>query len=151
MLGKTYTFSQAELNGRGDLAKGADKLDVRAIELAFEKHLQQSSGGKLNLNSALPMTKGLSLLTGQKALYRDNYKFTDRDIKAFNNATGTIVSHYGKTKLKIGNTVLYGNHGYSVVGSDASRVYVVNPWDTSKTIALSHSQFKDFFTDFAQV
>ena len=40
---------------------------------------------------------------------------------------------------------LITKHVYSVVGADDNYVYIVNPWDSSVTLKITHAQFVDFF------
>lgn len=45
-----------------------------------------------------------------------------------------------------GNSVdLFYNHAYSVINSDDDFVYIVNPWDTSSTLKLTHEDFMQAF------
>ena len=43
------------------------------------------------------------------------------------------------------SAILTSNHAYSVVKSDKKFVYLINPWDSSKTFKITREQFIKFF------
>ena len=160
---KTYTVTKEELYGSNELAKG--DLDVRAVEIAVNKHFQQEYHNNNKSLCENPHKK--ADITGNNAveaykllLGTDGYeididknnpeRFIDDFVK--NDRFLMTVSNNSGEKKKITdaegkNYEIYSNHAYSVVGADDNNVYVVNPHDTSKQIALSKKQFVELFNN----
>lgn len=103
------------------------------------------------------------ILTGKggKNFFADRYGryadmgFTDSQINHFNDPNHIAVvsrswmwnssSAYTYEYLKGQVNKLYPFHAYAVKYADKNFVYLVNPWDTSKTIPVPRDEFKRFF------
>lgn len=65
-----------------------------------------------------------------------------------NHITCVATDSHGEVTFKSKNgkeVTLHGHHAYTVKGSDKNHVYLINPWDTSKTITITREEFKSFF------
>ena len=160
---KTYTVTNEELYGSNELAKG--DLDVRAVEIAVNKHFQEeyhkndrtlcenpNQKADITGNSSVAAYKLLLGIDGYEIdidknnpdMFVDNFVKNDRFLMTVSNNSGErkkITDANGKS------ADIYSNHAYSVVGADDKNVYVVNPHDTSKQIALSKKQFTELFNN----
>ena len=58
---------------------------------------------------------------------------------------------YGSENLELENGKIVTKHGYSVVNIDDDYVYVVNPWNSSKTISYPKEDFIKNVDNFAYV
>ena len=162
-VNKTYTVSKEELYGSNELAKG--DLDVRAIEIAVNRHFQEEYHNNSKSLCENPHKK--ADITGNNAVeayklllgadgyeididknnpdsFINNFVKNDRFLITVSNDSGErkkITGADGKMRE------IYSNHAYSVVGSDDENVYVVNPHDSSVKIALSKKQFGELFNN----
>ncbi len=156
---KTYKITPKELNGATNFSTGDG--DVRAIEIAMDRYFKEERGVRLrnDLNGNHPQV-AFRLLTGKggRNFFSDSYGrltemwFSDSQINNFNkpNHIAVVFKSSGKnvsfSSPKNGEKVtLHSSHAYTVKGSDKSNVYLINPWDTSKTIAVPRKTFKEFF------
>lgn len=156
---QSYTITKEELEAHTELSSG--DMDVRAIELAVDKHTSKAidDGGSTsemftllsfgkedantkwrtmeeNSNLALDILKHNNTSTmGKQAMVVGTDNTSDlSNIKAFD---------------ENGNQVeLYNGHGYAAIKADDKYVYLKNPHDTSKTLRMSHEDFKKAFQDF---
>jgi len=90
------------------------------------------------------------VLTGAKGYAEMVNNWTDERIKEFNNPNriSTVSAQSGDKKLTTASgeeITLYDEHAYAVVGSDDNCVYLVNPHDSSKILAIPIETFKEFF------
>lgn len=158
---KTYKITPQELNGATNFSTGDG--DVRAIEIAMDRYFTEKRGvhlrNDLNGNRAHVAFK---LLTGKggRNFFSDTYGripqawFSDSQINNFNkpNHIAVVSKHNGKSLTFSSpangkKVTLHTNHAYTVKGSDKNNVYIINPWDTSKTIAVPRKTFKEFFNN----
>lgn len=158
---ESFVITKEELSGNNHLASGNG--DVRAIEIAMERYMKTNPQNfRDNLDGNFSHV-AYNLLTGEggKNLLQNSYgrifdSLGDKTIEKFKNPnTVAVVASsssllVGAKNRKIidgdGNKLeLRGDHAYSVQSADDEFVYLTNPWDTSKTIKLSHEDFKDFF------
>lgn len=138
---KVYHVTQAEIKrtrARGLCSTGDD--DMAALEIAFRKQLGSIDGGG-------DEDKVVAMLCG-KTTTRTGYKLMNDNIEKLLNE---IEKNPGKYAATIGidhdTKHLYGNHAYQIkrVSTDTKGnkwVYVVNPWDSSKTIKVSLKEIK---------
>lgn len=161
---KKYTISKEELEGNSQLASG--DLDVRAIEIAFNKYFYEERGvnGSLDIYNN-QMFVAYNILTGKGDfdhffpngnlvdywINNDyyNHKFTDEEINNFNNKNKVItVAAFDKETLEIirGEQGIASNHAYAVIRSDSEYVYLVDPNNSGSELKVSREQFKNFFS-----
>ena len=163
-VNKTYTFTKEEINGNTQLSTG--DLDVRAIEMAFDKYFteEREVNGKVDLNGNSMIT-AYNILTGKDGyvnfsfinLFKDR-EITQEEIDKFNdkNHIVCVSSHNGKKDINIkaangSDALLTGNHAYAVSRADKNYVYLINPWDTSTEIKVDIQTFKEFFNNLTVV
>lgn len=164
---KKYTISKAELNGANEYSSG--DLDVRAIEIAvnkyFGEHYDQSynvlNQPDINSNSA---SKAFEILLGESncrqyfvgfgQLYGMLTDINDGLIEKINSGKYLVVvahldtftdSNISAQRHDGSKENIESNHAYSVVGADEHYIYIVNPWDTSEKLRLTHQEFKNAF------
>lgn len=148
-VNKSYRISKEELLGY-DWSSG--DLDVRAIEIAISLYMKENPdkfNGDDDIDGGYERW-ALELLTGAKGHRDFVFNWTDDKIKEFNNPNriSTVSAHSGDKKLTTANgeeITLYEAHAYAVVGSDDNCVYLVNPHDSSKILAIPIDTFKEFF------
>lgn len=85
-------------------------------------------------------------------------KFDNKKIDSFNdkNKIFCVSTHTMKKDVKLSSdsdssVILTCNHAYSVVKSDKKFVYLINPWDSSKTFKITREQFIEFFDNCHEV
>ena len=149
-VGETYYFSKEELDARSDLSIG--DRDVRALEMAVERYIVEHPDfeeDRTDLCGDTPLF-AMKLLTGKDITVL--YDISNTDIEKFNNPDCVAVVSISREKDGVtcetpnGKVTLHGSHSYTVKGSDDKYVYLINPWDTSKTIAVPIDVFKDVFS-----
>lgn len=154
----TYVFTPKEIKSKTNLSTG--DLDVRAIEMAMDKYMKEHpQRGHDSINSNLGHV-AFKLLTGKggKNFLSDTLGrildlfFMDKLIDDFNkpNHVAVVAIHrtgkYSTFKNSNGKQEMIAHyHEYAVKGSDKKNVYLVNPWDTSKTITIPREDFKGIF------
>ena len=159
-VNKTYVYKPEQIKRRTDLSSG--DLDVRAIEMAIDDYLRSNplKGSKGRSYSSIRVgdPKNLfKILIPGKSPYsgRINGKWDDKLIKNFNdkNKITCVGSKKGTHTIKTskGTIKIYGDHEYAVKGSDKNYVYLVDPHNTSKTIALPIHDFKRLFDSISYV
>ena len=154
---KTYKITQAELE---DSNYSSGDKDVRAIEIAVEKYLQQYGdpfdSSDFTLNAGIEKS-AYFLLTGKRA-FEYNGKINNSTIDKFmqegtlacvaiqseGNQNGEIKLHSNSHHYEL---TLEPYHSYTVAGADKEKVYLINPWDTSNTITLSREEFIKYFNN----
>ena len=153
---KKYTISPGELIMSTQLSSG--DMDVRAIEIAVKKYMDENSYSNLGVFSNFIGNKAstaYNLLLGQGGNligdginYLGNYLFgiSDRQIDEFNNPNRVnVVSAQGGNTMAVKGGTLTTDHTYAVLRSDKNYVYLANPWDTKNEIKLTRDQFKNYF------
>ena len=168
--GKKYIITQEELYGCNELATG--DMDVRAIEIAVNKYLHNEyehswdphkrndigEGGQSAMAFEILFGKGGKNYleeSGLGSIYNALFSVNSSLIEKIKNgkaiAVASVTSALKFTPLKEGvdengkSVSINENHAYSVVDADDKYVYLVNPWDTSKVIKMTHEDFKDTF------
>lgn len=153
-VGKSYVITKEELAGNNQFSSG--DADVRAIEIAMDRYFQEERGvrGSIDLNGNLAYV-AFKLLTGKGGQKNDGSilenGFSDSQIDNFNKPNHVaVVSAKYKDHISYqtpdGETqTLLDDHAYTVKGSDDKNVYLINPHDTSKIIAVPRDTFKSFF------
>ncbi len=161
-VNKKYVILKDEIQNSSELATG--DADVRAIEIAMDRYLYENKRFDhpgINGGSAYVLYYALTG-KGNKSGFSSSFAvqmagalvpFSDAQIKKFANPNHVAVVSSNVncgakvvTDAKTGDSVeLSRCHAYSVKGSDENNVYLINPHDTSKVIALSYEVFKDFF------
>lgn len=157
-VGKSYVITKEELAGNNQFSSG--DADVRAIEIAMDRYFQEERGvrNSIDLNGNMAYV-AFELLTGKggRGFLSDSYGripeywFSDSQIDNFNKPNHVaVVSAGSKGDISYQTTngetqTLLDNHAYTVKGSDDKNVYLINPHDTSKIIAVPRDTFKDFF------
>ena len=155
-----YTFTKEELEAHPELASG--DLDVRAIELAMNKHAQEpidNGGHPAEMFGYLSFGKD-----GGEANYYSMETKGDQAIDILRNnnnpdslgKTAMVAGTYDYKDLsdikvtdENGNDVqLYNNHAYAAIKADEEYVYLKNPHDTSHTLKISIEDFKSAFYGF---
>lgn len=165
---KTYKISPQELKGSNNFSAG--DLDVRAIEIAVDRYFKENRG-VTNWALFIPNTRidtngnfsdnAFQLIVGRgkrNLLSNSSFGrildawFTDKQIDGFNKpnnviVVGTVIKNKDITLKLADNTTqeLLANHAYTVAGSDKDSVFLVDPRDSSKTIAVLRKDFKKFF------
>lgn len=161
---KQYTISQYELKSRNDLSSG--DMDVRALEIAVEKYMNENSYSNLpafNSFDGNKMSTAYEILTGKGGnLIKSGINFlgdylfgiSDGQIDRFNDPntihTAAAVKSINKISSGRGEDIS-SMHAYSILGSDKDYVYLVNPHNTANTIKLTRDEFKDCFNSVESV
>lgn len=162
-VNKTYIISREELYASNELTKG--DLDIRAIEIATNRHFQEEyhksskslckinpPKADINGNSSLKAYELLLGIKGEhKPVRQDNVSdFVKHYIKD-NNHLVVVARHFKSDERtqdsKGKNVLIYSNHAYSVAGADDNFVYIINPHDSSKKIAITYKQFGQIFDE----
>ena len=168
--GKKYIITQEELYGSNELATG--DMDVRAIEIAVNKYFHDEyehswdphksndigEGGQSAMAFEVLFGKGGKNYVDESIygniydiLFTVNNSLIEKIKKGKAIAVASVTSVLKFTPLKEGvdengqSVSIHENHAYSVVDADDTYVYLVNPWDTSKVIKMTHEDFKDTF------
>ena len=157
-VGKSYVITKEELAGNNQFSNG--DADVRAIEIAMDRYFQEERGvrGSVDLDGNVSWV-AFELLTGKggRGRFSDGLgrllenEFSDSQINNFNKPNHVaVVSAHGKDNVSYqipnGETqLLCVGHAYAVKGSDDKNVYLIDPHDTSKVIAVPRELFKSFF------
>lgn len=153
-INKTYTIKENEIKNCDHLSGGDG--DVRALELAYDKYIQEKAYNKdsyvydINGNSCSYM---FEIIFGKSELikgYDKNDKKWDfnnpnkfycigtswldvKDTKVFENI---VIKENGETEYFV------AGHAYALIKSDEEYVYLVNPWDSSETLKMTHDNLK---------
>lgn len=115
-------------------------LDARVIEAGLQKAMNVYNG--CFACDVFTTITGFPQLTYQNNQQAKNIVMQNLVTK-FASGTGAIgacdFTIADESKGIIGD----GGHSYSIRWVDQNNVYVINPWDTSKSIVLSRKQFED--------
>lgn len=160
-VNKTYIYTPAQIQAQDKLSSG--DLDVRALEMAVNDYMHEHpQNGRNNIDGnhsevayqLLTGKGGKNFFSGRYGRFADIW-FTDNQINRFNDPNRIVVVGrawkwnsketftYECPKGQINE--LHPFHAYAVKSVDKYYVYLVNPWDTSKTIPVPRDEFKDFF------
>ena len=166
-VGKSYTFTKEEIQKANKFSTG--DIDVRALEMAVDKYLHENSKTTQNLLKYLNGKNDIGiddggysgcayeiLLGSGGAIISKRIIFTKAIIDDYvkNGDYLVTVSAGGSLGEKsdfevqddLGrNHKLSSRHAYSVISTDDTYVYLVNPWDTSRTLSVPIDKFVDFF------
>ena len=152
---KEYRFTLNEIYAEDKLCSG--DMDVRAIEMAVKKYMDENNTNFLLLNHFV----GNMSSTAYKILVKDNsnvisnifsavgdyiFGISDSQIKDFNNpdCISVALSFFGEeTPVKGGKLMNW--HAYTIIGADDKNVYLENPHKTGEKITVTKEQFKDYF------
>ncbi len=159
-----YIITEEELYGTDEYSTG--DMDVRAIEIAFEKFLNEHEYKNFNtIENGAYFYLAFDVLTGapDKNYWEtvdfskwynhigsnsDDKNFLEK-VKDDRYACTASIGTTKKLKKTTCNgepvTELPGGHAYSIIDADDKYVYIVNPWDTSKVIKMPISEFKKTF------
>ena len=145
--------SKEELEANDKLASG--DLDVRAFEYAFREYLDDDLTKRLHKESPIDggsTGKALNILLGGGVVSTD---VNDDLINKIKEQKNYIVVATNEKKIvherafdEDNNIVkLFNTHVYAAIGADDRYVYLKNPHDTSKTLKITHDDFKSAFDD----
>jgi len=159
-VNRKYVVTQEEIKKRSELAFG--DADVRAIEVAMDRYLTETQnkgidGGHSKWLFYAITGKGNDIDTKDSVMetFSANFKsIPDSTIDNFSkpnhiaevSSRSLLLKHKkAVTDANGSNIELYYGHAYIVKSSDKDNVYLINPYEPEKTIALSREVFKDFF------
>ena len=145
--------SKEELEANDKLASG--DLDVRAFEYAFREYLDDDLTKRLHKESPIDggsTGKALNILLGGGVVSTD---VNDDLINKIKEQKNYIVVATNEKKIvherafdEDNNIVkLFNSHAYAAIGADDRYIYLKNPHDTSKTLKITHDDFKSAFDD----
>lgn len=152
---KSYTVSALEILSAVDLAGG--DMDVRILELAAKKHYNISGINGGNPASAFDLLLGTNkkwqtIAQGfgskpepqeiKKQLKNKNIIMTC-SIKPYSKLWGLIVKDVPKDAEYKDNIAT--RHAYAVYNIDDKNIYLKNPSDTSKTVAIPLDVFDEYW------
>ena len=151
--GIKITVSKEELEANDNLASG--DLDVRAIEYAIREYKGDDFNELLKKDSSIDggnAASGLSFILGGGTVNAD---INDDLINKIREQKDYIVVSTGEKKFihqrafdEDNNVVkLFNSHAYAAIGADDRYIYLKNPHDTSKTLKITHDDFKSAFDD----
>ncbi|MBQ6516633.1 hypothetical protein IJI31_05580 [bacterium] len=142
--GKSYTFTQKEINNNTQLSHG--DFETRAIELAFSQYFEETE--QKDIDEGVMASKVYALLTGNKDGTKYQSQVTKADIENFNKENCIITCVTTKEEYDTEATNSKGefeeiitDHAYTVIKSDENYVYLINPHDTTETIKVPISDF----------
>ena len=159
-VNKTYKISKEALEkSKGKYSYGDQ--DVRAIEMAVNKYIEDESksiGGLIDNNFRKNIDGNYStlayyILTGKgkenmfKRKARRIQGISDEDIDNFKNkiiSVGTK-SSFDSVSLNGGRDKIVPHHAYTVSRVDKNKVYLINPWNSSREFSITRNQFKKYF------
>ena len=152
-VNKKYTITVEEIDAASYLSGGDG--DIRAIELAFDKYIRELAYGgdskvDINGNTCDYIYK---VLLDENTMYKSYNEFKHKD---FNNPSKYYTmgkSGYDIEDFSIfekaminekGESVdMVTGHAYAIIKSDATYVYVVNPWNSEETLRITHEKIKE--------
>ena len=153
-----YKVNAFELLGNNNLASG--DLDVKILELAAQKHYT------LGINCGNPAS-AMELLLGTGDKWKNvvrvfSQKLDPQKIRELLNNENIVMTAaitpisklYGLIMKNVPKEAEYKEdidtaHGYAVVDIDDKNIYLKNPWNTDKTIAIPMDVFEDYW-DYVQ-
>ena len=171
---QVYRYTQKQIQEATELSIGDG--DERAIEMAFgDLFLKYNNKyGKYAENSlnGNDLKTAFKLLTGKDAIYYvedsdDSYwnELNSPDVEAYVRSkldslvgeknlvalcaflrdfnTDRVVNEQGTTTP----TQIYTGHAYTLKAVDKNYVYVINPWDTSKTEIIARKDFEKYCSE----
>lgn len=158
---KKYTISKEELEGANELAQG--DLDVRAIEIAIRRYLQERKVPNL-LERIKNMFSGPRLRPLQDYT-SDLYKGIHNLSTPYYILFGWMMVPNSKPDKAMINNIKSGNytavvaslndysiegyfkhHAYAVTGADDKFVYISDPYKTNTKLKMTHNKFLKFFS-----
>ena len=158
---KKYTISKEELEGANELAQG--DLDVRAIEIAIRRYLQERKVPNL-LERIKNMFSGPRLRPLQDYT-SDLYKGIHNLSTPYYILFGWMMVPNSKPDKAMINNIKSGNytavvaslndysiegyfkhHAYAVTGADDKFVYLSDPYKTNTKLKMTHNKFLKFFS-----
>lgn len=172
-VNKTYTIYKEELEGANELANGDG--DIRALEIAVNRYFKETNRDSWDPYDRYDIEGNLSDVA------YDILLGTGKSIKTQTGAWGAIYDfifrNYNNSniieKAKRGDAIInvavhdrecrsakdennneipiYEDHAYSVVDADDEYIYLVNPWDSSTRIKMTHDDFKYTFNSMRTV
>ena len=153
---KEYTVSALEIMSKEDYADG--DLDARILEIAANKHYIEGIYGG-NPANALELLLGsgdrwINILRNYspkpnkekiaKLLKNPNIVIT-ASINPLSKLFGIVMNSVDdKEEYKEDIAVA---HAYAITGIDDKNIYLINPWDTEKTVAIPLDVFEDYWAD----
>ena len=152
-VNKSYTISKDDLYAAKELSSG--DMDVRAIEIAFERYMLEYKRDDLNGNNASFAFD--VLLGGKKTAWKwIGTKLDDSYKEKINNPNILVVASIGDTKKDAqvkssDGEEIYAHHAYTVVRADDKFVYLINPYNSSRLLKLSYKEFKSIFDNFTDM
>ena len=172
---KSYKFTQKEIAARTDLSQGdmdVRAIEMAVDQYIKDMGYGDLTNYKFSINGNHE-TFAYKLLLGTFDTYAleekrkqenmmninqfysgevNKIKFDNKKIDSFNdkNKIFCVSTHTMKKDVKLSSdsdssAILTCNHAYSVVKSDKKFVYLINPWDSSKTFKITREQFIKFF------
>ena len=172
---KSYKFTQKEIAARTDLSQGdmdVRAIEMAVDQYIKDMGCGDLTNYRFSINGNHG-TFAYKLLLGTFDTYAseekrkqenmmninqfysgevNKIKFDNKKIDSFNdkNKIFSVSTHTMKEDVKLSSdddssAILTCNHAYSVVKSDKKFVYLINPWDSSKTFKITREQFIEFF------
>ena len=153
-----YTVGASELTSNPDWASG--DLDIRILEIAAQKYYSCigapiESGG--NPYAALELLLGtgdqwqnLARCYASKPEPQKIKELLDNKNIVMTASISPFSKLWGLIVKEIPDNADYKNdiataHAYAVVDVDNNNIYLKNPWDTGKTIAIPFDIFKEYW------
>lgn len=157
---KEYIISKEELEGSNEFAEG--DLDVRAIEIAIRKYLQEI-GDHTNIFKKIKnrfsgahirpqdydMDKGMHNLSTPYYILFGNSLVSDTQPdntiieKIKSGEYSIVVSSHSYYKVKDFSK----KHAYATTGADNKYVYLSDPYNTNENLKMTHKDFLKFFDE----
>jgi len=165
---QVYRYTQLEIDASSELSSGEG--DERAIEMAFRDLLLKDnkfSNEADNTTNGNDLSTAYEILTGEKPeVLFDNYGCdinTKNELTRVKNSLDTLVnkknfvalcsfskdftSKYTNKSNGITSQELHTGHAYCLKSVDKNFVYVINPWDTSKTEKIKREDFEHYCSE----
>ena len=146
-IGKSYTITPEDLKANNDFSTG--DADVRAIEVAIEKHLQNSNNAYKTIKNGAPAELAMKMLIGNGKSIGTPNTFQNYNSKnkaytvSFNSSSQYKYSGASLYNMNTNSyTKLLNNHAYSISGSDDNNVYLKNPWGTNDLLKIDRISFE---------
>jgi len=148
-VNRRYTVSKEELQAASKLSKG--DLDVKAVEIAIQKYCKET-GKTINGGTVKDFYK---IMFGTPK-YEKAKSLSNSTLNELRNGKRIGIAGCVKTNIKAhdkyGNEVpIVNDHMYAIKSVGKDTIELVNPWDTSKTIIMSLSDFKKAFSEVSTI
>lgn len=155
-----YTVTAEEIDKNGLLSKGSRRL--RALEIAFDKHAKELAYNDRYMtqyyddefeHTSQCDINGNSPMVAYRTLFDDVDFSSHPDILTvdFNNPNNSytidfykIPEEYNASSEKDDIYTFTDRHEYSIIGSDETNVFILNPHDSSDIVTISREELSKF-------